>query len=209
VLAETHIALFLLACLAIFTAINLRNILKFHRRNLYQASEPKTERPADKLVDLAAVGTGIYFLETTLYVFIVLTSIASTTIFLTQQLLLQPLWQTLGLISTSAGYSLFIWSILVRGRYATSWSMRPNHKLITTGPYYYVRHPSYLGYFLMFTGLPLLVPSLIMLFPLMAVPGYYRITFQEEELLTQHFGDEYREYRKRTGRFLPRLRKNA
>jgi protein-S-isoprenylcysteine O-methyltransferase Ste14 len=31
---------------------------------------------------------------------------------------------------------------------------------------------------------------------------------KEEEMLIEKFGDEYREYMKRTGRFLPKLRSN-
>jgi len=69
-----------------------------------------------------------------------------------------------------------------------------------------VRHPSYLGYFLMFVGLFLLWPNIFMLFPMLAIPGHYQITFEDERLLVQRFGEEYVSYQNRTGRFVPRLR---
>ena len=35
---------------------------------------------------------------------------------------------------------------------------------------------------------------------------FYPISIKEEKLMIDQFGDEYRDYMKRTGRFLPRLR---
>ncbi|NIQ07584.1 MAG: isoprenylcysteine carboxylmethyltransferase family protein, partial [Candidatus Korarchaeota archaeon] len=69
----------------------------------------------------------------------------------------------------------------------------------------YIRHPSYLGYFLMFFGIFALWPNGLTLIPLVAVPGYYSLTFVEEKLLIQRFGEEYLEYMRKTGRFLPKI----
>jgi protein-S-isoprenylcysteine O-methyltransferase Ste14 len=35
------------------------------------------------------------------------------------------------------------------------------------------------------------------------------VVSQEEEMMLERFGDEYREYKRRTGRFLPRLGREA
>jgi protein-S-isoprenylcysteine O-methyltransferase Ste14 len=105
------------------------------------------------------------------------------------------------------GFTLFDWSIIVRGRYATSWKMRENHKLVTWGPYALVRHPSYLSYFIMFFGLLFLWPNLLTLIPIFAIPGYIQITNLEEKMLIKKFGNQYEEYQKKVGRFLPRKRK--
>ena len=111
-----------------------------------------------------------------------------------------------GLILTAFGYGLFIWSVVARGKYAVSWEMPENQRLVTWGPHRHVRHASYLGYFLMFLGLFLSWPNFLMILSLVAIPGYYRLTLDEEEFLVQRFGDEYVEYQKKAGRFIPRFR---
>jgi protein-S-isoprenylcysteine O-methyltransferase Ste14 len=83
---------------------------------------------------------------------------------------------------------------------------RQNHKLITSGPYRYIRHPLYTFGALLIVSIVLmtglwwlavgaLVPIAILLFR----------TPIEEARLVETFGDEYRDYMKRTGRFFPRL----
>jgi len=206
-LTETVLAVFLLVWLGFFSSVNLYNILKAGKLRSGVKAYALVKRPSGFVVSLAAVGTVVYFLEALLYPFLVFSGLVSV-------LYDFPFYfpspcmfymQILGLILTSAGYSLFIWSVVARGRYAVSWEMPENHRLVTWGPYRYVRHPSYLGYFLMFFGLFFSWPNLFTLFPLLAIPGYYRVTFEEERLLVQHFGDEYVEYQKRTGRLIPKL----
>jgi len=85
--------------------------------------------------------------------------------------------QIVGLVLTGTGYFLVNWSVVARGEYAVSWAMTENHRLVAWGPYRYVRHPSYLGYFPMFLGLLSLWPHLLTLLPLIAVPGYIRVAF--------------------------------
>jgi protein-S-isoprenylcysteine O-methyltransferase Ste14 len=113
--------------------------------------------------------------------------------------------QLVGMFLTALGYLVFVWSVIARGRYSVAWAMPEHQKLVTRGPYRYVRHPSYLGYFLMFIGLVLLRPTLPTLFSIVAIPGYYRLTFEEERLLETRFGEEYHKYQKTTGRFIPKL----
>ena len=207
-LTETVVAVFLLVCLGCFFSVNLHNILKVHKRRRDLKVYAEIERPSGFIVSLAAVGTGVYFLEVLLHLFL-------TFIGLTYALHDFPVHfkfpfilhvQIIGLVLTSAGYLLFIWSVIVRGRCAVSWEMPENQRLVTWGPYRYVRHPSYLGYFLMFFGLFFLWPNLFALFPLVAIPGYFRLTFEEERLLVQRFSDEYVKYQSRTGRFIPKFR---
>jgi protein-S-isoprenylcysteine O-methyltransferase Ste14 len=57
----------------------------------------------------------------------------------------------------------------------------------------------------MFLGFITLWPNIVTLIPLAAIPGYIKVTVQEEKLLEQRFGDEYREYQRRTGRFIPKF----
>ncbi|MDH7477359.1 MAG: isoprenylcysteine carboxylmethyltransferase family protein [Candidatus Bathyarchaeota archaeon] len=167
----------------------------------------KVEKPSDFSVSLAAVGTFTYFIEVFAYMFLTFTG----QIFVLNNILFKFssnfYMQILGVILTLVGYFLFIWSVIVRDKYAVSWEMPENHKLITWGPYCYVRHPSYVGYFLMFFGLFFLWPNVFTIFPLMAIPGYVQVTYTEEKLLVQRFVGEYLEYQKKTGRFIPKLHK--
>ncbi len=47
--------------------------------------------------------------------------------------------------------------------------------------------------------------SLLVMWPILTVL-YYRLAKREELEMEQHFGEAYRQYRARTGMFLPRLR---
>jgi protein-S-isoprenylcysteine O-methyltransferase Ste14 len=167
----------------------------------------EVEHPTGFIVSIAALGTFVYFAEIFAYSFLVF----ADQLFLLNGFVFNiefPLMlyiQIPGLVLTITGYLLFMWSVIARGKYAVSWAMRDDHKLVTWGPYRYVRHPSYLAYFFMFIGFFLIWPNLFALVPSVAIPCYSRVTFQEEELLIRHFGIEYREYQKKTGRFIPRF----
>jgi protein-S-isoprenylcysteine O-methyltransferase Ste14 len=207
-LMETIIACFLLACLTVFFSINLHNILVFHRSVDKTSPDSEADYPSGIIVDLAALGTIVYFVEATFYpLFVLANSVSLLSVFtLVAPGLLTPYGQVLGLVLTAFGYFLFLWSVITRGKYATSWTMRENHVLVTWGPYRHVRHPSYLAYFLMFIGLLLVWPSWLSLIPLVAIPAYFSVTFQEEKLLERRFGEEYSEYQSKTGRFVPGLK---
>ncbi|NHJ13714.1 MAG: isoprenylcysteine carboxylmethyltransferase family protein [Candidatus Thorarchaeota archaeon] len=112
------------------------------------------------------------------------------------------IWVT-GLVMLSLGILLHCWSRIARQEMAASWAMSQTHKLVTDGPYARVRHPSYLSYLLCFAGLFLLLPSILCSILFIGFPGYYIVAVNEELLLVNHFGDEYREYMERTKRFFP------
>jgi len=207
VLAESVVAGFLLVCLGCFASVNLRNILKGHKKSESGKPHAEVEYPSGFIVGIVALGTFAYFAEVLLYLFLVFTDLINSpnAWFIHYQFPLMLYAQVLGIALTVIGYYLFIWSVITRGKYAVSWEMRDSHKLVTWGSYHYVRHPSYLGYFLMFFSLFGLWPNLLTLIPLIAIPGYLKVTIQEEQLLTQRFGEEYAEYKKKTGRFIPKF----
>lgn len=84
---------------------------------------------------------------------------------------------------------------------------RAAHTLVTSGPYRWVRHPFYVA-----TALALTADSLVTANWFLAVTGALVVgllvlrTRTEEEKLLERFGDDYRTYMDRTGRFLPGLR---
>jgi protein-S-isoprenylcysteine O-methyltransferase Ste14 len=83
---------------------------------------------------------------------------------------------------------------------------RTQHTLVTSGPYRWVRHPLYTVGSSLFIAFGMMADNWfiaglgILTFILMAIR-----TPKEEANLIEKFGDEYREYMKRTGRFLPKL----
>jgi len=206
-LIETIAAIFLLGCLACFFSINLHNILRVKKGINAVKTYAETEPPSGFGVGLAALGTVVYFLEVLFYLFLVFTELISTPLGFPFhfEIPFKFYMQILGIVLSLAGYTFSVWSVVARGRYAVSWKMPEDQKLVTWGPYCYVRHPSYLGYILMFFGFFSLWPNLFTLIPLVAIPGYYRVALEEERLLIRRFGDEYEKYRKKTGRFIPKL----
>ena len=67
--------------------------------------------------------------------------------------------------------------------------------VITGGAFSVVRHPIYLGAILGYAGMICLTISLASAALLVVIIAFYRyISRYEEKLLTQRFGDEYREY---------------
>ena len=104
------------------------------------------------------------------------------------------------------GVALFGWMFRHLGMNVTSTSMpRTNATLVTSGPYRWMRHPMYTAALLLAVATTLLTASAIVgvgglvMFALLAARSRL-----EERRLVEKFGDAYRDYQKRTGRFLPR-----
>jgi protein-S-isoprenylcysteine O-methyltransferase Ste14 len=86
-------------------------------------------------------------------------------------------------------------------------AIRREHSLVTHGPYRWVRHPLYTVGFCAFVGFSLLSANWFTGVAL--VLGFSVLSLRtplEEARLIEKFGDEYRDYMRRTGRYLPRLR---
>lgn len=122
-----------------------------------------------------------------------------------------PIWNSIvvayfGLAFMIIGGLIMIISRIQLGKYGTPViHTGKDHKLVTKGLYKYVRHPMYsgatimmLGPYLAFRSLFVLIGMVIFFIPLMRM----RMKMEEETLLGT-FGDEYRDYIKRTKRFIP------
>lgn len=94
----------------------------------------------------------------------------------------------------------------------TNWSplleINTQQTLVTEGVYRRIRHPMYASQLLWGLAQALLVQNWIAgLGGLMASVLLYLVRVpQEERMMLDHFGNEYRTYCKRTGRIVPRLR---
>lgn len=81
-------------------------------------------------------------------------------------------------------------------------------KLNTTGMYSVVRHPLYLGNFLMWLGIAMFCLNfwLVTIFALTFWLYYERIMMAEESFLRRSFGEEFESWAAQTPAFLPRLK---
>ncbi|MFZ5885083.1 MAG: isoprenylcysteine carboxylmethyltransferase family protein [Chloroflexota bacterium] len=79
--------------------------------------------------------------------------------------------------------------------------------LVTEGPYAKIRHPIYLAFLLMQISVLLLTANWFIGFCGIAIiTAVIAIRVPEEEkILIEQFGDEYRTYRKQTGNFFPKF----
>lgn len=99
----------------------------------------------------------------------------------------------------------WIMGIVIMG---TGWKKIHSAKgnLVTNGIYGLVRHPQYVGLFLVSLGLMIQWPTLVtlVLWPVMFIV-YYRLAAREERRMVEVFGERYLEYRKRVPAFFPRV----
>ena len=112
-------------------------------------------------------------------------------------------WTGVGLGITSVG--LFAWTHIALGRFwSTCLQLRPDHRLITAGPYARIRHPMYSAILGWMMSLGLVAANWIpFVFATLSALNFMLRIQGEEKMMLQQFGDEYREYMRRTGRFLP------
>lgn len=89
--------------------------------------------------------------------------------------------------------------------WSVSLDIREKHKLVTTGVYTLVRHPMYSAFWMWAIAQALLLPNWVA--GLAGIIGFGALffgrVFEEERLMLQAFGDEYRAYMRRTSRVLP------
>jgi protein-S-isoprenylcysteine O-methyltransferase Ste14 len=120
-----------------------------------------------------------------------------------------PIWlRWTGIGIAAFGFALLQWAQVTS---ANSWSDTPRmmkeQTLITSGPYRSIRHPIYTA-FILILGSTLFISAnwLIGLcwLGMTTLEVISRIGF-EESLMVEYFGDQYREYMKKTGRLLPKV----
>lgn len=118
-----------------------------------------------------------------------------------------PTWgRWLGVFYGALTAGLLIWTFVSLGRNITDTVVtRRDHTLVTTGPYRWVRHPFYVSFALATITVSLLTANWFLLAAWSAVLVLIVIrTSIEEQKLVERFGDGYRTYMERTGRFWPK-----
>lgn len=122
-----------------------------------------------------------------------------------QAALVHPAAWVAGVVLIVLGYAATLWCYAAMG---AAWRIgideKGTSKLVQVGPYRRIRHPIYGFQMTMLIGAALLLPTWIS-FAILVI-HYVCATIKavdEERHLTGVFGAEYREFIKRTGRFLP------
>jgi protein-S-isoprenylcysteine O-methyltransferase Ste14 len=116
----------------------------------------------------------------------------------------------LGTLLYFPGIGLILWGRLALGKFHNLSSSQgvqlfADHQLITSGPFAYVRHPMYLGFWMAALGGLLLYGTWTMVILLLGSPIFVRRARLEEEALIAVFGEDYLAYQRRVPAFFPHL----
>lgn len=120
-----------------------------------------------------------------------------------------PDWaRWIGIICFGFGMVLFWWVHKTLGK---NWSplleIRKDHKLIAEGPYKYVRHPMYtvIWIWVLFQGIVLSNWAVIIIGILTWSILYFVRLPDEEKMMIEKFGQEYKDYMRKTKKIIPRV----
>ncbi len=107
-----------------------------------------------------------------------------------------------------ASLAFWTWVQVVLGKqWSAQLQVRETHQLVTSGPYARVRHPLYTAMFGYGIGLALVTAHWVFVgLALLVIGGTALRVPREEQMMIEEFGEAYRAYMKRTGRFWPPLR---
>jgi protein-S-isoprenylcysteine O-methyltransferase Ste14 len=119
-----------------------------------------------------------------------------------------PLWlRWTGIIIGVFTGVLLVWTFRTLGKNITDTVVtRKEHTLVIHGPYRWVRHPFYVSFALATLANSLATANWFLF--VMGCAAFIMLvlrTSREEVFLIERFGDDYRTYMKRTGRFFPRF----
>ena len=123
-----------------------------------------------------------------------------------------PDWMRwLGVTSGALSVPLMFWLFRSIGKNITQTvKTRENHKLVTTGPYRWVRHPLYSVGTTLFLSFALMASNWFM--AVVTLMSWVMLMIRlpnEEQHLIEKFGENYKAYMKRTGRLIPKIRTHS
>ena len=123
--------------------------------------------------------------------------------------IVMPSWlRWLGVIGAMFSILLVAWIHRTLGRqYSAELAIQKDHALVTSGPYARIRHPMYTALNMFSFSLALTTSNILVLFfAVLVIVPFPWIARMEEKMLLETFGEDYREYMSKTGRFFPRIR---
>jgi protein-S-isoprenylcysteine O-methyltransferase Ste14 len=114
----------------------------------------------------------------------------------------------IGLVVMWLGLATRIWAVVSLGRsFRTTVEVDPDQAVVTTGPYRWIRHPSYTGLLLIVAGFGLAADNWLSIAACLVLPfpAILRRIHVEEAELEHVLGDTYRAYRSHSKRLIPGL----
>lgn len=114
-------------------------------------------------------------------------------------------WAGFALGLLSVGF--WTWTqVTLDKQWSAQLQLTKEHHLVTTGPYARIRHPLYAAMFGWSAAVALLTANWIFVgAAILSIAGTLARVPKEEQMMLEAFGDEYKDYMQRTGRFFPRL----
>lgn len=113
------------------------------------------------------------------------------------------------LLFFASGLILMIWTMRLFAAvgHGSPAPWNPINKLITTGPYAYVRNPMLSGVFLFLLGEAILFQSweLSLYWLIFVVINAFYFPLSEEKALLKRYGKDYETYKNNVPRFIPRI----
>jgi protein-S-isoprenylcysteine O-methyltransferase Ste14 len=113
-----------------------------------------------------------------------------------------------GVIVMWLGLGTRVWAVAaLGGAFRTTVEVDRDQAVVTSGPYKWIRHPSYAGLLLIVAGLGLALGNWLSVAACLVLPVpalAWRIHVEEAEL-SRVLGDAYRAYQTRTARLIPGL----
>jgi protein-S-isoprenylcysteine O-methyltransferase Ste14 len=105
-----------------------------------------------------------------------------------------------------ASLGFWSWTQVALGKeWSPQLQLREEHHLVTTGPYTRIRHPLYTAMLGYGTSLALVTANWVFVVLAVAViAGLFARVPREEQMMIEEFGEEYKAYMQRTGRFFPK-----
>lgn len=124
--------------------------------------------------------------------------------------LLQLLLAILGAVIFIASLAFYLWGLRTLGVNFNASSgfgvrLHQSHRLVTSGPYAYIRHPMYLSVILAGWGGLLLYRTWMMLIFAVIMLGLIVRARKEEAALAQAFGAEWETYQRQVSAWFPNL----
>ncbi|HEY2770010.1 MAG TPA: isoprenylcysteine carboxylmethyltransferase family protein [Solirubrobacteraceae bacterium] len=113
-----------------------------------------------------------------------------------------------GIVLMAAGIAIRQWAVAMLGRYfTTDVRVHAGQAVIDTGPYRWVRHPSYTGLLMTLIGIGLALGNWAALLVLIVLPaiGIVNRIRVEERALSEGIGEPYRRFAATRARLIPHV----